>query len=319
MEFRDYYATLGVPKTATEKEIKQAYRKLARKYHPDVNPGDKKAEARFKEINEAYEVLGDPEKRRKYDELGANWRLYEQAGPAYGTPGGGFWTVNVGGPGGGSATFESVDDLFGEDSPFSDFFRTFFGGAGPSRTRTTRTTRRRTGADVEQDVYLTLEEAYTGATRRITITTDGGTRSLDVRIPAGVKDGARVRVAGEGEPGLGGGGPGDLYLRVHVLPHASFERRGQDLHVTVPVPLTTAVLGGEAEVPTPDGRTLRLRIPEGTQNGQVFRLRGRGMPTPGQPHEAGDLLATVQVRLPRRLTPEARRHFEALRKLEGLD
>jgi curved DNA-binding protein len=318
MEFRDYYATLGVPKTATEKEIKQAYRRLARKYHPDVNPGDKKAEARFKEINEAYEVLGDPEKRRKYDELGANWRLYEQAGAASGTPGGGFWTVNVGGPGGGTAyTVENMDELFGDDSPFSDFFRTFFGGAGPTRARTSRTSRRRPGADVEQDVQLTLEEAYTGVTRRITIRTDGRTRTVDVRIPAGVKDGARVRVAGEGEPGTGGAGAGDLYLRVHVLPHPAFERRGQDLYVTLPVPLTTAVLGGEAEVPTPDGRTLRLRIPEATQNGQVFRLRGHGMPTPGRPHEVGDLFATVQVQLPRRLTPEARRHFEALRKLEA--
>jgi DnaJ-class molecular chaperone len=315
MEFRDYYATLGVPKTATEKEIKQAYRKLARKYHPDVNPGDKKAEARFKEINEAYEVLGDPEKRRKYDELGANWRLYEQAQPGYGAPGGGFWTVNVGGPGG-AYSVEHVDELFGDDSPFSDFFRTFFGGAGPGRARTSRTARRRPGADLEQDIHLTLEEAYTGVTRRIAVKAGGHTRTVDVRIPAGVKDGARVRVAGEGEPGTGGAGAGDLYLRVHVLPHATFERRGQDLYVTVPVPLTTAVLGGEAEVPTPGGRTLRLRIPEATQNGQVFRLRGHGMPTPGRPHEVGDLFATVQVQLPRRLTPETRRHFEALRKLE---
>jgi DnaJ-class molecular chaperone len=316
MEFRDYYATLGVPKTASEKEIKQAYRKLARKLHPDVNPGDKSAEQRFKEINEAYEVLGDPGKRKKYDELGANWRMYEQAQQAYGAQGAptGTWTVNVG-PDGQTFTVEDFEGMFGGggDSPFSDFFRTFFGGAEPQRHRAGRTApRRRPGHDIEQDVSLTLEEAYHGTRKRIAVRDEGHGRAVDVRIPAGVKDHARVRVAGEGEAGTGGAAAGDLFLRIRLQPHERFERRGQDLHVTLEVPLLTAILGGEAEVPTLGGKHLRLKIPQLTQNGQVFRLRGQGMPSTQRPGEVGDLYATVQVQLPRTLTPEARRHYEAL-------
>src|SRR5262245_7483394 len=202
MEFKDYYATLGVAKTATEKEIKQAFRKLARKFHPDVNPGDKSAETRFKEINEAYEVLGDAEKRRKYDELGANWRQYEQAGAGPGGPGfGAGWPPQ----GGGYRTVspEEMEDRFGGESPFSDFFTTFCGtepregkrGArgGGARGRT------RPGADLEHPIQLTLDEAFHGTTRRLSLKQGGHTRTIDVRIPAGVKDGARVRVAGEGE------------------------------------------------------------------------------------------------------------------------
>jgi DnaJ-class molecular chaperone len=322
MDFKDYYATLGVAKTASEKEIKQAYRKLARKFHPDVNPGDKAAEGRFKEINEAYEVLGDAEKRRKYDELGANWRLYEQAPPGAGFPGGG-WTVNMGGPEGfRTVTPEEMEEMLGGGGAFSDFFRTFFGGSpagpGPRRAgRTARATRRRAGEDVEQDVQLTLEDAFTGTTLRLAIKRNGHARTVDVRIPAGVKDGSRVRIPGEGEPGHGGGPAGDLFLRVHIAPHARFERKGQDLYVRVQVPVTTAVLGGEATVPTPGGRELRLRVPEATQNGQVFRLRGQGMPTPGKPEAHGDLYATVDVKTPTTLTPEVRRHYEALARLEG--
>jgi DnaJ-class molecular chaperone len=322
MDFKDYYATLGVAKTASEKEIKQAYRKLARKFHPDVNPGDKAAEGRFKEINEAYEVLGDAEKRRKYDELGANWRLYEQAPPGAGFPGGG-WTVNMGGPEGfRTVTPEEMEEMLGGGGAFSDFFRTFFGGSpagpGPRRAgRTARATRRRAGEDVEQDVQLTLEDAFTGTTLRLAIKRNGHARTVDVRIPAGVKDGSRVRIPGEGEPGHGGGPAGDLFLRVHIAPHARFERKGQDLYVRVQVPVTTAVLGGEATVPTPGGRELRLKVPEATQNGQVFRLRGQGMPTPGKPEAHGDLYATVDVKTPTTLTPEVRRHYEALARLEG--
>jgi DnaJ-class molecular chaperone len=322
MDFKDYYTTLGVGKTASDKEIKQAYRKLARKFHPDVNPGDKAAESRFKEINEANEVLGDPAKRRKYDELGANWRAYEQAPPGAGAdfPGGG-WTVNMGGHGGPrTMSQEEVQEMLGGGGAFSDFFRTFFGGsaeAPPRRGgRGGRGTRRRTGEDVEQDVQLTIEDVFNGTTLRLAVKRDGHARSLDVRIPAGVKDGSRVRIPGEGEPGSGGP-PGDLFLRVHVAPHARFERRGQDLHVRVPLPVTTAALGGEAPVPTPAGRDLRLKVPEATQNGQVFRLRGQGLPTPGKPDAPGDLYATVEIRMPATLTPDARLHYEALAKLEG--
>jgi len=324
VEFKDYYATLGVAKTATEKEIKQAYRKLARKFHPDVNPGDRAAESRFKAINEAYEVLGDPDKRRKYDELGANWRQYEQARQqGRGGPfADGSWTVNVGGGEGGFRTMseEEMRRLFGDQNPFSDFFQTFFGGAPPETpgrsARPGRGTRSRRGRDVEQDLELSLEEAFQGTTRRFAVKQEGHTRSVDVRIPAGVNDGSRVRVAGEGEHGAGGAAAGDLYLRVHLLPHPQYERRGRDLYVHVPVPVTTAVLGGEADVPTIDGTHLRLKVPPATQNGQVLRLKGHGMPAVGRQDDRGDLYATIDVRLPRSLTPEQARLYDALKRLE---
>jgi DnaJ-class molecular chaperone len=322
MEFKDYYATLGVAKAASEKEIKQAYRKLARKHHPDVNPGDKKAEAKFKEINEAYEVLGDPAKRKKYDELGANWRLYEQAQQQGGPNPFAGWNVNVGGTGGGGGGFrtmtqEEMEELFGNQNPFSDFFTTFFGGGfedepmrrGGARGRT----RQRKGRDVEHEIDLSLEEAYHGATRRLALRHDGHARTVDVRIPAGVGDGSRVRVAGEGEQGGGGAPSGDLYLRVRVAPHPVFERKGRDLYVKVPVPVATAVLGGEAEVPTLEGRTVRLRVPALTQNGQMFRLKGYGMPAVGRPEDKGDGYARVDVQLPTQLSPEERKLWEKLK------
>jgi curved DNA-binding protein len=332
MEFKDYYQTLGVAKTASDKELKQAYRKLARKHHPDVNPGDKVAESKFKEINEAYEVLGDPEKRKKYDELGANWRMYEQAQQQGGWPGGapfgggpfgggggqgGAWTINMGGPGGyRTMSEEEMHEIFGTEDPFSDFFKTFFGGGGGAqaggRARQGRA-RSQKGRDIEHEVELTLEEAYHGATRRVSIKEGGHARSVDVRIPAGVRDGSRVRAAGEGASGSNGGSSGDLYLRVRLRPHPIFERKGADLHAKVAVPVTTAVLGGEAQVPTLTG-SVRLKIPETTQNGQVFRLKGHGMPTIGKPDEKGDLYATVEVQLPRILTADMRRHYEALAK-----
>ena len=322
VEFKDYYATLGVPKTASEKEMKGAYRKLARKHHPDVNPGDPSAETKFKELNEAYEVLGDPEKRRKYDELGANWKQYEHAqsaGGGYGPfGGGGAWNVNMGGGGGRPMTQEEMEEMFGGaggGDPFSDFFNTFFGGAGGQEQRRTHRPRHRKGRDLEQQVELTLEEAFNGATRRVSIQLGGDMRTVDVRIPAGVKDAARVRKTGEGEAGANGGAAGDLFLRVRVLPHSTFERRGQDLHVKVAIPVTTAALGGEVAVPTVSGSTLRLKIPELTQNGQVFRLRGQGMPTVAKADERGDLYATAEIAMPKAISPEQREAWDALRKL----
>jgi DnaJ-class molecular chaperone len=326
MEFKDYYSTLGVAKTASDKEIKQAFRKLARKHHPDVNPGDKAAEAKFKEINEAYEVLGDPAKRKKYDELGANWRMYEQAG-ASGSPytgsEGGAWNVHFGGgPGGGFRTMteEEMREMFGDADPFSDFFHTFFGGGmgAEEAGRRGRGARPRTrkGRDVESEIELTLDDAFHGTTRQLAIRTDGHARTVPVRIPAGVGDGSRVRIGGEGEQGAGGAASGDLYLRIRLTPHPRFQRKGRDLYTKVPVPLTTAVLGGEVDVKTLGGRTLRLKVPPTTQNAQVFRLKGHGMPVVGKPDEAGDLYATVEVELPHQLTPEQRTHFEALKQLE---
>jgi DnaJ-class molecular chaperone len=337
MEFKDYYATLGVTKSSSGKEIKQAFRKLARKFHPDVNPGDKAAEAKFKDINEAYEVLGDADKRKKYDELGANWRMYEQAqqqGAAGANPFGGF---NVhfggggpgGGPGGGYRTMtpEEMEELFGDQNPFSDFFTTFFGGGGFAGEASGRRGgtggraggrgRHRPGRDVEHEIELSLEDAYHGTTRRLSLKHDGHARTVDVRIPAGVGDGSRVRVAGEGEHGSAGATSGDLYLRVRLQPHPTFERKGRDLYVKVPLPVTTAVLGGEAEVPTISGKSVRLRIPQLTQNHQLFRLKGYGMPKVGNPDETGDAYARVEVQLPTQLSSEEREHYEALAALNG--
>jgi DnaJ-class molecular chaperone len=328
MDFKDYYATLGVSKTASDKELKQAFRKLARKYHPDVNPGDKTAEGRFKEINEAYEVLGDAEKRKKYDELGANWRMYEQA-QQHGGPdpfAGQRWNVGRGGPQGGFRTMteEEMHDLFGDENPFSDFFTTFFGGGvegaeGEAGRRAGRggRTRQRKGRDVEHEIELSLEDAYRGTTRRLSLKHDGHARTVDVRIPPGVGDGSRVRVTGEGEHGAGGAASGDLYLRVRLAPHPLFERKGRDVYVKVLLPVTTAVLGGEVEVPTLEGRTVRLKVPPLTQNGQVFRLKGYGMPAIGKPEEKGDAYARVEVQLPTQLSSAEREHYEALAKLDG--
>ena len=307
MDFKDYYSTLGVTKTATQKDIKAAFRKLARKHHPDVNPGDKSAETRFKELNEANEVLGDPDKRRKYDELGTNWRNYEQAPP---------------GPAAGRSramTEDEMREMFGSASPFSDFFQTFFGGTGseePLRGRGARGARAaRAGHDVEHEIELGLEDAFHGTMRRLSLTHDGHARTVDVRIPAGVGDGSRVRISGEGEHGSGGAKSGDLYLRIRLASHPRFERKGHDLYTRVAIPLTTAVLGGEAEVTTLGGKPLRLKIPETTQNAQVFRLKGHGMPASGKSAH-GDLYATVDIQLPKTLTPEQRAHFEALQKMD---
>ena len=327
MDFKDYYATLGVSKTATDKEIKQAFRKLARKYHPDVNPGDKSAEARFKEINEANEVLSDPEKRKKYDELGANWRQYESAGGGAGGPfdgrPGGQWSWSVGGAPGGFRTMteEEVAEMFGgdADSPFSDFFQTFFGGAG-ARTGGERRTRGRArhhkGRDVEHEYELDLESAASGGVHRLQLRHDGEARSVEVRIPAGVVDGSLVRVGGEGGRGTGGAASGDLFLRIRLRPHPAYQVNGRDLTTRVSVPVATAVLGGEVNVVTLGGKTVRVKIPETTQPGQRLRLRGMGLPALGDKGTPGDLFVVVDVVLPRTLDDATRKAYEALARIE---
>jgi DnaJ-class molecular chaperone len=218
-------------------------------------------------------------------------------------------------------TQEEMADLFGGNEPFSDFFQTFFGGgagagAAAGNGRRARGGRARRGRDVESVVDLSLEEAFAGTTRRISIKQDGHTRTVEVRIPAGVKDGARVRAAGEGEAAPEGGTAGDLFLVVRLLPHPRFDRRGQDLHTRVSVPVTTAVLGGEVSVPTLSGTSLRLKVPELTGSGRVFRLRNHGMPTVGHPDQRGDLYAAVDIQMPTALTKDQRAHYEALRKAE---
>jgi DnaJ-class molecular chaperone len=314
VDFKDYYAILGVPKTASEADIKKAYRKLARQHHPDLNPGDAVSETKFKEVNEANEVLGNAATRRKYDELGANWRAYEQAppSPGAGSPFGRGRTQSR------TMTPEEMEELFGGgDGGFSDFFTTFFGGGGGAgrHTRPPRPTR---GRDVEQPMNLSLEEAFTGATRHLDIQRDGKSHHVEVRIPAGVREGSRVKVRGEGEPGQNGQPAGDLYLVVRLLSHNRFERRGQDLHTRLSIPVPTAVLGGDVAIPTLAGTSLRLRIPELTPSGRVFRLKGHGMPTPREPESRGDLFVTIDLQIPASLSPEAREHYKALEKLAGV-
>jgi DnaJ-class molecular chaperone len=329
MEYQDYYAILGVSKTADEKQIRSAYRKLARKHHPDVNPGDNEAEDRFKAINEAYEVLSDPEKRKKYDQLGAQWKEYEQWERAQKAAGQqarpeDFAWARGGGPAGARYEYRTVSeedlrDLFGEEDPFSDFFGTFFGreraGAGTRRAQP----RARTGQDIEQPIEITLEEAYRGTTRVLSFEmADGKTRRIEAKIPPGVDNGSRVRLAGQGIPGGTSGGPaGDLYLVVSVRPDPRFERRGDHLFHRLNVPLTTLLLGGETRVGTLDGRSLALTIPQGTQDGRVFVLRGQGMPRLGRANQRGDLHVEVHARLPKSLSPRQRELLEELARLEG--
>lgn len=327
MEYKDYYKTLGVNRSASEKEIRDAFRRLARKYHPDINPGDSTAEAKFKEINEAYQVLSDPEKRKKYDELGPRWDEFQRweraGGEATGRP---FdWGAYQRGTQGGGTHYEyyttTPEDFTSpfEGGIFSDFFQTFFGpDAGLGGRRSGFRPRRgpRKGEDIEQLVEITLEEAYNGTQRVVEFTDEKGqTHRFEVTIPPGVGEGSRVRVAGKGAPGIAGGPPGDLYLQIRELPHPRFERRNSDVYVKVPVPLDKAILGGEVTVPTPAGTRLALKIPPETQNNQTFRLRGQGMPHVDNPQRKGDLFAQVQVVLPTRLSPEERRLFERLAEL----
>ena len=323
MAGKDYYSILGISRNASEREIKQAYRKLARQYHPDVNSGDKSAEAKFKQINEAYEVLSDKEKRRKYDQFGDQWQYADQFAQArrQQTP---FWDFSQ--AGGQSFRFEEAD--------LGSLFDGLFGG-GIKR----RQVRPRRGKDIRHPIEVTLEEAYHGTKRTITLQTEqpcsdckgtglmqnlpcsvcrglgvvSGVKRLEVKIPSGVKNGSRVRVAGKGEPGYAGGASGDLYLVVSVKPHRLFERKGDDLYVEVAVPLTVAVLGGEVFVPSLKGE-LALKVPPETQNGRAFRLAGRGMPHLGNSSH-GDLLAKVSVLLPTKLSEEEKKLFERLGQL----
>lgn len=286
----DLYQTLGVPRTATEKEIRSAYRRLARKFHPDVNPGDKAGEARFKEVNAAYEVLSDADKRAKYDRYGDQWEHADQIEEMRRQQAG---SSRYGG-GGSSFRFETAGDGADFGSIFENIFRRDRAGrtaAGPRR-----------GQDLETPVEVSLEEAARGVTRTIVV---GGERRLEVKVPPGVKTGSRVRVAGEGMPGINGGASGDVYLVITVAPHGRFERKADDLHVEVEVPVLDAILGGEVEVPTLDGRVM-LRIPELTQNGRQFRLSGKGMPVLAHPDRRGDLYARIRVHLPASLTDEER-------------
>ncbi len=335
MEYKDYYKVLGLEKSASAADIKKTFRKLARQHHPDVNPNDTGSADRFREMNEAYEVLGDPDKRKKYDEYGSHYKDYEQwvkAGgektgvpfetymnaqrePAAGArPRGGAYAY----PGSGAASYtnvnpEDLQDVFGNDSPYSDFFYDLFGANGRGAS-SSGVAGPRKGRDVETEVTISLPEAFAGAKRTLELADEPGkTRRLEVSIPAGVDNGSRVRLAGLGEVGRNGGPKGDLYLNVMVEPHPFLERKGADLHTKVNVPLTTAILGGEVPLPTITGKRLALKIAPYSQNGSSLRLRGQGMPRSiGKGDgERGDLLAQVNVQLPTNLTIQDREALEA--------
>lgn len=305
MQVKDYYKILGVARDADEKTIKSAYRKLARKHHPDVNPGDAAAESRFKDITEAHEVLSDPAKRQKYDRFGQAWKQAERAGQDGGFDWGAW--APAGGQGFDPATAE-FQDLYGRGG-VSDLFEALFGGRGRPGGGRPGSPRPGRGRDLEQGVTVSLEEAFQGGSRLLS--KDG--RRVEVKIPAGVKSGARIRLRGEGLPGSAGGAPGDLFLVVEVQAHPRFERQGDDLHLRLALPLTLLVLGGEAPVPTMDGN-LTLTIPPETQNGRRFRLRGKGMPQLGGASR-GDLYVTVEAQLPAGLTDAERDLFAKLREL----
>src|SRR5437588_5053700 len=314
VQFRDYYETLGVCKTATEDEIRSAFRKLARKYHPDVAKDKKAAEEKFKQINEAYEVLSDPEKRQKYDQLGANWNQPGgfQPPPQWGgQPGGGFY--QSGGDGGGGVEFE-----FG-GTGFSDFFEAFFGG-GRGRSAFGgfggRAATAERGADVEADIMVTLEEALHGSTRTVSWGRAGSNKveNYQVKIPRGVHEGQRIRLRGQGEAGAGGGKSGDLFLRVRLARHPDFTVEGSDLIHEVKIEPWRAVLGSELQVPTLEG-SVRLKLPPGTQPGQRFRLRGHGLPTAAGAR--GDLFVVPQIQVPKKLTEREREIWKQLAELRG--
>ncbi|HYH12837.1 MAG TPA: DnaJ C-terminal domain-containing protein [Thermomicrobiales bacterium] len=347
VQFKDYYAILGVNRDADQKEIKRAFRKKARESHPDVNRDDPNAEATFKDINEAYEVLSDSEKRAMYDRYGTDWQRYRDAGfdatngpdPSSYQTTGDFEQWFTGSPGGGTFTYTTTSGP-GEGGGFSDFFNLLFGRDGARGAGFQRTVSPIRGQDLEIGATVSLDEAYRGTTRRVTVRApricdlcdgsgvvrgamcprcDGSgeimePRTIEVKIPAGVKTGSRVRVRGQGGPGQHGGAAGDVYLNVTVSPDSRFERVGDNLRTTVAVPLYDAILGGEVRVPTMTGSVM-LTVPPETQSGRTFRLRGKGMPKLGSSSQHGDLLVKVEVTIPTSLTDEEKKRFTELRNL----
>lgn len=328
MAAKDYYHILGVSRTASEKEIKSAYRKLARKHHPDVNPGDRKAEEKFKEISEAYEVLSNPEQRKKYDQfghMGDAWKHAGEGGFGYGQPGGAQWRTSS----------ANVDDMAGFD--LSDLLGSFLGGGGRSGGFRRPQPTPHKGEDVQYEADITLEEAYAGTKRTLTMSVHdqcptchgSGTvkdkacptcngagiverpKTLEVKIPKGVQDGAKVRVAGQGGPGVYGGPPGDLYIIPKLLPHPRYERKGDDLYTDVAVSFPDAALGADVAVQTLTG-VVTARVPAGTSSGQSLRLKGKGMPhLRGEDH--GDLYARIRITVPKHLTDRQRELIEELK------
>lgn len=310
MEFKDYYKILGVDKNATQEEIKRAYRKLAMKYHPDRNPGDKSAEEKFKEITEANEVLSDPEKRKKYDTLGANWKQYEHAGQGFDD----FFSQFGGTQGGGGRTYTfsgDLGDLFGNLGGFSDFFESFFGSRGRKQSGFTSqdySQQSAVGIDLEADLNITLEEAFNGGERIINV--DG--KKVKIKINPGTKDGQKLRLRGLGRTRTQNGQRGDLYLNIHILQHPFYEIKDSDLYYNLDIDLYTAVLGGKEYIRTLDGKTIGINIPEGTDSGSILRLKNLGMQ---KDSGRGDLFVRINVTVPKNLSDEEKQLFKKLQSL----
>jgi curved DNA-binding protein len=301
MEFKDYYKTLGVDKSASKEDIKKAYRKLAKKYHPDKNPGDKASEEKFKEVTEANEVLSDPEKRKKYDQLGSNWKSYENAGA-----GGGEWFRNNQRTrqGGGAQYSGNFDEMFGNVGGFSDFFESFFGGGQGYSTHP----RPRKGKNYEATLSISLEDAHGGAEKEFIV--DG--RKIRIKITPGIEDGKKLRLKNQGSDGIAGGEKGDLYITIQVDNHALFERKGNDLYCNLEIDLYTAMLGGKKIVKTLDGKTINLNIPAETDSGTALRIKGMGMNYPNNENMRGDLYVKMNVKLPKHLSAKEKELFREL-------
>ena len=301
MNYKDYYSVLGISKTATKAEIKKAYRSLAKKYHPDKTNSNSALEEKFKEVSEAYEVLSNDENRKKYDELGANWKNQQQAGGS-----GGFdysqYYANTGGQGG-HQSFE------GDPEMFSEFFNNIFGG-GYSRSGGRRQTARK-GQNYMAEMDMTLEEAYHGGTRILNV----NGKKLRIKTKPGTKDGQKIKLAGKGSPGLNNGPPGDLYITIRIHPNPDFKRKGDNLYADLPIDIYTAVLGGKVEIPTLNGN-VHMTIPKGTQGDKTLRLKGKGMPVYGSTSHFGDLYVKTNILIPTNLTDEEEKLFLKLKDLK---
>lgn len=322
MEYKDYYKILGVDKNASQDDIRKAYRKLAMKYHPDKNPNDKEAEKKFKDVAEAYEVLGDKEKRQKYDQLGANWKYYQQQG---GQPGGGqqYYSDFGGGQGRTSYHFSGdFEDLFNDLGGFSDFFKSFFGGGfgasdfggGSARTRSRSARTGRTalkGQDYEATLNVTLREAFTGAEKQFRI--DG--RQIRVKINPGIESGKKLRLKNQGGQGARGGQRGDLYITIYVDNYSNYERKGDNLYYDLDVDLYTALLGGNQTITTLDGKQVNVKIPPESDSGKLLRLKGFGMPNYNNPDQRGDLLVRIRIKTPKNLSKKEKELLQQLREI----
>lgn len=297
MDYKDYYKVLGVSKSATQEEVKKAFRKLAIKHHPDKNPGDKKAEEKFKEINEANEVLGDIEKRKKYDELGSNWKQYQQQGDQFA----------------GQRRYSgSRQQDFNQSSEFSDFFESFFGSSFSGFNQGQRQQRSRQGGDLNAEMELTLHDVFYGTTKQILL--DG--QKVNLKVKPGIRDGQILRMKGKGSPGSGGGDNGDLHITVRLAKDTFFDRKGDDLYFDHSLNVITAILGGKVSVKGFD-KTILMEIPEGTDSNKIFRLKGMGMPVLENPANRGDAYVKMILRVPKNLSPEEKKilnNFSDIRK-----